>query len=84
MATLLAVQDKTGARHQCDAKCYLAAGEICTCVCGGRNHGAGKVRAANNIFEQYADLLLEAEILFDGPFQWVDCRVTARQLALPL
>lgn len=84
MATLLAVGDKDGVRHRCDARCYDASGEICTCICGGRNHGAGEVAARNNIFEQYEDLLREAEILFDGPFQWVDCRVQARQLALQL
>jgi len=84
MATLIAVGDKDGVKHRCDARCYDASGEICTCVCGGRNHGVGKVKAMNNIYDQYEDLLREAEILFDGPFQWVDCPVQARQLAMPL
>lgn len=29
----------------CNAKCYHAKGDRCTCVCGGRNHGIGEVEA---------------------------------------
>lgn len=84
MATLIAVGDKDGIHRRCDARCYCASGEICTCICGGRNHGVGEVQARNNIYDQYEDLLREAEILFDGPFEWVNCPIQARQMELAL
>lgn len=84
MATLLAVGDKDGIHRRCDARCYDASGEICTCICGGRNHGVGEVQARNNIYDQYEDLLREAEVLFDGPFRWVKCGVQARQMELAI
>lgn len=31
--------------RRCDAKCYNATHPDCDCVCGGRNHGAGKQQA---------------------------------------
>ena len=84
MTTLIAVGDKDGVKHRCDARCYDAHGEICTCVCGGRNHGAGKVKAMNNIYDLYEDMIREAEILFGGPFKWVKNPIKARQMELQL
>lgn len=33
---------------RCDAKCYDASEPECDCVCGGRNHGAGRRQAMEN------------------------------------
>ncbi|GCE18665.1 hypothetical protein [Dictyobacter kobayashii] len=41
MATLIAVYNSQGCVGRCDARCYDAIHPICTCICGGRNHGAG-------------------------------------------
>ncbi|MCZ7544885.1 MAG: hypothetical protein M5R40_15785 [Anaerolineae bacterium] len=48
MTTLIAVYDSEGCRGRCDARCYNAKGDKCTCVCGGMNHGAGPQRAMQN------------------------------------
>lgn len=32
----------------CDASCYMARHQKCTCICGGVNHGKGLARAAEN------------------------------------
>ncbi len=84
MTTLIAVYNSEGLVGRCDAKCYLAHDEICTCICGGMNHGAGKVQAQNNIYDRYEDILKQAEILTDTHFTRVDCGIQARQEALPL
>lgn len=47
-----------GEIRRCDASCYNAKSADCTCVCGGKNHGAGLQKAAENV-RQYADELLE-------------------------
>ena len=47
MTTLLRVGNSEGERR-CDAKCYVAAGKVCRCICAGMNHGAGLDRAQNN------------------------------------
>ena len=48
MSTLIAVYDSEGCRGRCDARCYNATGDECTCICGGMNHGAGLQRAMQN------------------------------------
>jgi hypothetical protein len=48
MTTLIAVYTTGGCQGRCDARCYLATGEECACVCGGANHGAGGERAEAN------------------------------------
>jgi len=35
----------------CDAKCYDAAGDVCKCACGGKNHGKGLEKAIENTKE---------------------------------
>ena len=37
----------SGKRH-CDARCYMAKGDDCHCVCGGKNHGIGFDAAMKN------------------------------------
>jgi hypothetical protein len=51
--TLIAVYKSGGDRGsvcvgRCDARCYEASDPHCDCICGGRNHGAGKQRAMDN------------------------------------
>ena len=51
MTTLIAVYNSEGCAGRCDARCYDAAEEPCECICGGRNHGAGKQQAIDNTRE---------------------------------
>lgn len=51
MTTLIAVYNSSGCVGRCDAKCYDAEHADCDCICGGRNHGAGKQRATDNTRE---------------------------------
>ncbi len=52
MTTLIAVFNAEGKCVQrCDAKCYDAQDDKCTCVCHGRNHGAGRKQAIENTRE---------------------------------
>lgn len=48
MSTLIAVYNSEGCVGRCDAKCYDALHPECDCVCGGRNHGAGRAAATEN------------------------------------
>lgn len=57
MTTLIAVYDSDGCKGRCDARCYDATSEICDCVCGGKNHGVGINRAAENT-RQLAEQML--------------------------
>jgi hypothetical protein len=49
MTTLIAVYNSEGCVGRCDARCYEAANAKCHCICGGRNHSAGKQRAMENV-----------------------------------
>ena len=51
MTTLIFYQSSGGDQGRCDAKCYYAREDECECICGGRNHGAGKERALDNTRE---------------------------------
>lgn len=51
MTTLIAVYNSEGCVGRCDAKCYEAHEPDCDCICGGRNHGAGRERAVENTRE---------------------------------
>jgi hypothetical protein len=42
MTTLIAVYNSDGCAGRCDSRCYDAEWDECDCICGGRNHGAGK------------------------------------------
>ena len=51
MTTLMSVTtgNSEGSRtRRCDANCYNAHGRTCTCVCSGKNHGAGLAQAKTN------------------------------------
>ena len=51
MTTLVAVYNSDGCVGRCDAKCYDAVEPDCHCVCGGKNHGAGRAKAIANTRE---------------------------------
>jgi len=48
MVTVIAVYNSKGCIGRCDANCHEARREQCTCICGGRNHGAGLHAAQQN------------------------------------
>lgn len=49
--TLIAAYNSDGCIGRCDAKCYNATCEECTCICGGANHGVGRTKAMDNTRE---------------------------------
>jgi hypothetical protein len=51
VTTLIAVCNSEGCVGRCDARYYEAAEPDCDCICGGRNHGAGKEQAIGNTRE---------------------------------
>jgi hypothetical protein len=51
VTTLIAVYNSEGCAGRCDARCYDAAEPECDCICGGRNHGAGRQQATDNTRE---------------------------------
>jgi len=76
MTTLIICTDGESIRR-CDAKCYNATGETCTCVCGGMNHGVGESAAKANI-----DALLD-ELLFEACESEIESEPIEVQLVLP-
>jgi len=46
MTALFTIWTNDGRRSACDEPCYNAYDAHCSCVCGGRNHGLGIQRAA--------------------------------------
>jgi len=78
--TLIAVYNSDGCVGRCDARCYEASDPHCTCVCGGRNHGAGLSRAMNNTRQMADSWIQEYERRHDlSNARW---DVPANQLAL--
>ncbi len=48
MTTLIAAYNSDGCVGRCDERCYNAKHPECTCICGGKNHGAGLRKATEN------------------------------------
>jgi hypothetical protein len=44
----MAIYNSDGCVGRCDANCHDATTPICTCICGGRNHGVGLKQAIDN------------------------------------
>ena len=38
---IIEVRTEQGVVGRCDANCYNATNDRCTCICGGANHGVG-------------------------------------------
>jgi hypothetical protein len=51
VTALIAAYAGDGCTGRCDAKCYLALGPECSCICQGANHGVGRQEAADNTRE---------------------------------
>src|SRR6266550_1059171 len=51
MTALIAVYNSEGCVGRCGARCYAEAEPDSDCICGGRNHGAGKEQALDNTCE---------------------------------
>lgn len=45
-----------GVVNRCDGMCYHAKSDICTCICGGVNHGIGEEEALSNAEELAKEL----------------------------
>lgn len=48
MATLMTYKNSEGTRR-CDGKCHNARRPRCRCICGGRYHGVGNSKAAQEL-----------------------------------
>ncbi|KKN23246.1 hypothetical protein LCGC14_0906910 [marine sediment metagenome] len=57
MTTLLALYNRHGCVGRCDAKCFNAKTDICTCVCGGMNHSVGLAMAYKNTQDHCQELI---------------------------
>lgn len=58
MATLITHTTGDGSQtRRCDARCYEAKHDKCTCICGGANHGIGHNKAVENMRQVYEQLL---------------------------
>ena len=57
MTTLISAHNGDGCIGRCDAKCYMATGPVCRCICGGRNHGVGLAKAIESLptIEEWLD-----------------------------
>jgi hypothetical protein len=62
MVTLIAVYNSEGLVGRCDARCYNAKGQDCTCICHGSNHAQGKDTALENTQQLWEDWGKEAAI----------------------
>ena len=54
---------------RCDAKCHDAKEPKCTCICGGRNHGAGyaKALANNELYMEEYEQRNKARLVLEEP-----------------
>ena len=66
MTALFTIWTNDGRRQSCDETCYNAGDAHCRCVCGGRNHGVGIRRAAQ---QTVRFLPAWVEDLAAGPFK---------------
>jgi len=57
-----------GRTRTCNARCYQAKGSVCRCLCCGKNHGVGLVKARENARELAEELTEEHQ----------DAKVTAQ------
>ncbi|MCA9875472.1 MAG: hypothetical protein KC441_17500 [Anaerolineales bacterium] len=80
MTTLISYQSSSGEKGRCDAKCYNAKNENCTCICGGKNHGAGLDQAIENTREMVEDWIAAYEAIH-GPSE-IKVNDQVRQLTL--
>ncbi len=63
MTTIMSFGNSDGQRR-CDARCYNAVPGDCDCICGGRNHGKGVLKAIENNQEDFKKILHEIKARF--------------------
>jgi hypothetical protein len=85
MTALIAVYNSGGLVGRCDAKCYEASHPNCQCVCGGKNHGAGKQQAMENTRE-LADTWIKEYTELNGieDYYAIVNRTVVNQMTLPI
>jgi hypothetical protein len=85
MTTLIAVYNSEGLVGRCDAKRYEASHPNCQCVCGGKNHGAGKQQAMDNTRE-LADTWIKEYTELNGieDYEAIVNRSVVNQMTLPI
>lgn len=66
MATLMTFKSASGKKERCDARCYNAKNEKCTCCCGGRNHGKGFVEAFKTTIGSFDEIVRESKNIRDA------------------
>jgi len=54
MVVVLKVKFTYGRTKRCDARCYNAQGQKCSCICNGKNHGLGLRQAIINFQNSHA------------------------------
>lgn len=57
--TLMSEKIGSGPMRRCDAKCYNAHHPGCSCICGGKNHGAGLQQAIDNVRDIFLPAIAE-------------------------
>jgi hypothetical protein len=50
---------------RCDATCHTAKGTKCTCICGGKYHGASVLRSKTAERAEIEDIVLQKTIAAD-------------------
>ena len=56
MSTIITAQSGSGKRRSCNGTCHSAKKEKCTCICGGRFHGAAhRAGGVQQAVEDYWD-----------------------------
>jgi len=84
MSALIEAHSSTGQLiGRCDETCYNSKGKRCNCICGGRNHGIGKIRAMRNNTHQAEQVALTIARATDLQAQITRLRYS-QQLPLPL
>jgi hypothetical protein len=81
MAALITVKCNGKTVGRCDANCYNAEHENCSCVCGGANHGAGLNEAISNTQIMFDDWIENYQLKFDDRLDF-DNRANNIQMAL--
>ena len=82
MTTLITYQNSEETRR-CDAHCYDAKHDKCDCICGGRNHGVGLRKAADQVAEIAGELQRRVDQNEIQTYDW--WRITVTQVVnLPL
>ena len=80
MATLISYHTSDGCKGRCDAKCYEAVTPICTCICGGSNHGVGYKQACQNRHDLVEEWIEAFKV--NHPDQ--ECQFNVREIQMAL